>query len=90
MRLFICILRFFGVLFALLSLLGFASDFLPVDGFKFGSWASENGEIMYFKIVSKEQSFSPLLYGFLFLVSSVTCLTLPILLKKFIGNKPDL
>ena len=84
------ILRFFGVIFALISLLGFASDFMPVDGFRFGSWASESGESIYFKVVSTEEQFNPLLYGFLFLVSSVICFTLPILLKKYIGTKPGL
>ena len=84
------ILRFLGVIFALISLLGFASDFMPVDGFSFGSWTTASGENMYFKIVSTEEQFNPLLYGFLFLVSSVTCFTLPILLKKYIGTKPGL
>ncbi len=78
------------MIFALTSLLGFASDFMPVDGFSFGSWASASGESMYFKMVSTEEQFTPLLYGFLFLVSSAICFKLPILLKKYIGTKPGL
>ena len=78
------------MIFAFISLLGFASDFMPADGFSFGFWTSASGESMYFKIVSTEEQFNPLLYGFLFLVSSAICFTLPILLKKYIGNKPGL
>ena len=81
------LLRFFGVIFVLISLIGFTSDLMPVDGFRFGSWMQASGENMYFKVVSTEEQFNPLLYGFLFLVLSVVCFALPILLKKYIGSR---
>ena len=83
---YVVVLKTGGIVFMLLSLLCFASDLLPVDGFSFSGESSEYGDHRLYKIVST-QGINFLMYGLVFFLLGICMYFLPTLIKKNLGKQ---